>query len=367
MRKCSTIGLSDQDRQQIKLLRSRFLNKERTSYLVVPIFYTVVYSNNDNNIPLSLLKQNHSQINQDFSATNSDISKVPTSGDYGFANNVIGNARIQFKPLDYNQLSEDLHVRRFQVSTGTTFTGIVPLLNQFSPIARYLNIYIADLSNGLLGQAIYQTVDFTACCVGFETVGSVLVQGGATVFGFGRTLSHEIGHCFSLEHPWTSGCSGDPLHVDLPKTFQPNRVGSISEQKFCNHWNDVNGVNGSELKSCPDVGFELFFNYMEYVTDLNMVMFTESQATDMYNWVNVIGRTIFADRLDEIDELVQVSPLVEEPTEVPTSTTDFSDDGTNMILIILIISVSIIIVGIVFYFIWNRYSSRKKEFENVAS
>jgi hypothetical protein len=70
---------------------------------------------------------------------------------------------------------------------------------------KYLNIWVCDLGNQLLGYATFPTdlsdnpqadgvvINFTA----FGTLGTA-----KSPFDRGRTATHEIGHWLNLEHIW---------------------------------------------------------------------------------------------------------------------------------------------------------------------
>ena len=94
------------------------------------------------------------------------------------------------------------------------------------------------------------------------------IQPGAP-FNLGRTNTHEIGHFFTLDHPWgpaAPSCAADDGFADTPNTGQ--------ETYFC-------PANGSEI-SCGNT--VLTMNFMDYVNDACMYMFTPQQmaAADAY-------------------------------------------------------------------------------------
>jgi hypothetical protein len=96
------------------------------------------------------------------------------------------------------------------------------------------------------------------------TTGSVLEP-----FNGGRTATHEVGHYLNLSHIWGEeripGCR-DTDHVDdTPNQFGPNYSKPQFPSISCS-----NGPLG-----------DLFMNYMDYVDDAAMFMFTQGQAARM--------------------------------------------------------------------------------------
>ena len=90
----------------------------------------------------------------------------------------------------------------------------------------------------------------------------------AAPFDLGRTATHEIGHWLNLRHIWGddgTGCSGDDFVADTPNAGGPNFGAPTFPHVSCN-----NGPNG-----------DLFMNYMDYVDDVAMFMFTAGQVDRM--------------------------------------------------------------------------------------
>ena len=136
------------------------------------------------------------------------------------------------------------------------------------PADRYLNIWVCHL-NDLLGYAQFpggppQTdgvvIDYRA----FGTVGTATAP-----FNLGRTATHEVGHWLNLFHIWGDdggGCGGTDQVDDTPNQGGPN-TGSPSFP----HITCGNAPNG-----------DMFINFMDYVDDRTMVMFTIGQVERMH-------------------------------------------------------------------------------------
>ncbi|MCU0709267.1 MAG: zinc metalloprotease [Pirellula sp.] len=129
---------------------------------------------------------------------------------------------------------------------------------------RYLNIWVAPLSGGLLGYAQFpggpeETDGVVISYKSFGTRGTV-----APPFHRGRTTTHEIGHFLNLYHLWgdMADCAGTDQCCDTPPQKLPN-FGKPSFPKIsCD-----NGPHG-----------DMFMNYMDYSDDEVLCLFTEAQA-----------------------------------------------------------------------------------------
>jgi Pregnancy-associated plasma protein-A len=228
--------------------------KEKTVKVVV----NVVYKTAAQNVSDSQINSQIAALNRDFSAANPDKSKVPTPW-----RGLVTDTRIRFQLAKItrtqtakNSFTHDDGVKK--ASTG----GIAP----FNPTSN-LNFWVCALDGGLLGYAQFpggppNTDGVVINYLAFGTNGTAKAP-----FNVGRTATHEVGHYFNLRHIWgdTEDCSGSDMVADTPNAAGPN----FSQPKFpsisCN-----NGPNG-----------DMFMNYMDYVDDAAMFMFTTQQVARM--------------------------------------------------------------------------------------
>ena len=156
------------------------------------------------------------------------------------------------------------------------FENTIKPATQWDP-TRYLNIWVSDLSAGLLGYAQFPSnsglsglnnngggANTDGVVVASFTVGSVLNPGPGGPYNLGRTLTHEVGHWIGLRHIW-----GDS--------------GSCSNDDYCADTPDATTSNGGcpTVDSCPSdgLGADMVENYMDYSNDSCMDTFTADQKT----------------------------------------------------------------------------------------
>lgn len=182
---------------------------------------------------------------------------------------------------------------------------------------RYLNIWVADLSGGLLGYAQFPDASGLLGMPGDDGMGAPNCTQGATTDGvvilyssfgsalksstglsapyhLGRTTTHEVGHWLGLRHIWgdnTTGgaCAPDDYCDDTPECADPS-YGCPANPTSC-----VAGVR------------RMIENYMDYSDDACMNIFTLDQALRMRVVLEYCPRR---------------RSLITSPALVPPATTD---------------------------------------------
>ena len=267
----------------------------------IPIRFYVLYSNaNDNvdNLAFDKIAANFDQINLDFKNLNPDGEHVPqnpnpSTGDDANIDYAHYNARgthdIRF--VGYKgettgaELIEGESIVRLQVSSS--ITGVCDAMNAVGKICpgstgyvyneQYMSVYIATLGSGLLGQAYYT---YPHAVVLNQSVGSVENPGELSTYGRGRTLSHELGHNFTYPHPFAASSCSSPIWSDVPAKTSPNYSAELVQDSNGN-WYGSGATN--ECIGTTGKG-DQFMNYMDYVYDYNMVMFSNQQVIQGEAW-----------------------------------------------------------------------------------
>jgi Pregnancy-associated plasma protein-A len=230
----------------------------KAKIVTVKTVVNVVYNNDSQNIGTAQIDSQIAAMNKDFRAANADRSQTPTPW-----KGLVSDARVQFKLVKVTRtrtsqatFTHDDGVKRS--NTG----GIAP----FEPKA-HLNLWVCALSGGLLGYAQFPggPVATDGVVINYRAFGT---SGTAQPpFNKGRTATHEVGHYLNLRHIWgdTPDCSGSDMVADTPNCAGPNYGTPAFPVVTCN-----NGPNG-----------DMFMNYMDYVDDAVMVMFTTQQVLRM--------------------------------------------------------------------------------------
>ena len=236
--------------------------------LTIPVVVHVVYRKDNENISKAQINSQIAVLNRDFRGANTDATKVPDAW-----KGLVADSNIKFalatknpngKPTDGVTRTKTTR-RSFGTDDGakTTKGGGAPAW----PTSRYLNIWVCTLGEGLLGYAQFpggptRTDGIVILNSAFGTKGTA-----SAPFNLGRTTTHEVGHWLNLRHIWadTIDCSGTDHVVDTPNAQMPNYGKPTFPHVSCG-----NGPNG-----------DMFMNYMDYVDDAAMFMFTVGQATRM--------------------------------------------------------------------------------------
>jgi Pregnancy-associated plasma protein-A len=236
----------------------------------IKVVVNVVYKDPSQNISDAQINSQIKMLNLDFRAKNSDKKKTPAvwSG-------LVADSQIEFvlykvtrTPTSQSSFGADDGVKR--ASTG----GIAPL----NP-SRYLNLWVCALGDGLLGYAQFpggpkSTDGVVINYQAFGTTGTAQAP-----FNKGRTATHEVGHYLNLRHIWgdTEDCSGSDFVADTPNCAGPNFGKPAFPKVSCS-----NGPNG-----------DMFVNYMDYVDDAAMFMFTPQQMARMRTALDGPRRTLW--------------------------------------------------------------------------
>ena len=375
------IELSDQLLLKVNNIISSQKNYPKstsTNVYKIPIVFHVVYNNNSENIPDSVIYSQVDLLNACFRRKNTDTVDTRTE----FLS-LVGDTKIEFilpeidpngnpsngitrTPTDienfggilpYNSsqtqeiidwLNDSLFYNFFRL-TKDSLGGI----NAWDP-SEYLNVWIGDLRiyepyfNNFeelvyfaLASPPYDTTTWSMSTLELmaEFEEGVLVHyisigpNNPTNFpppysnyngiaNTGKTLVHEAGHFLGLRHIWGDGnCNYDDFIDDTP-------LASNSSQFTCNHFKNscVDTINGQNL---PD----MVENYMDYSTGDCQNSFTIGQK-------NLMRSEIENFRLDILDTVFVSPPIFENnvtlyPNPTNSNTTIAFDSTYNNIEISL--------------------------------
>ena len=239
------------------------------SIIIIPVVVHVVYNNSTENISDAQIFSQIDILNKDFRRLNSDTVNTPvmfqsvaadTEIEFCLAvNDPNGNPTTGITRTPTSQSS-------FSTNDGVKYsaTGGIDAWDT----DNYLNIWVCDISGGILGYAQFPggnpSSDGVVC--DYEYFGNI---GTATApYDLGRTATHEVGHWLNLRHIWGDSYCGDDFCNDTPEHSGSNYSCPSHPSASCNN-------NG-----------DMFMNYMDYTDDACMNIFTIDQKTRMIAAIN---------------------------------------------------------------------------------
>lgn len=231
----------------------------------IPVVVHVVWNTPTQNISEAQIESQIAVLNQDFRSQNVDVSNVPSAW-----SDLVGDARIEFSLATQDPNGNPSNGITRTPTSAASFTHDDGVKSSSTggrdawPTDQYLNIWVCNLADGLLGYAQFPggpaaTDGVVITYDAFGTTGTA-----APPFDKGRTTTHEVGHWLDLYHIWGddgTGCFGTDYVDDTPNQGGPNYGDPTFPTISCG--NEPNG--------------DMFMNFMDYVNDGSMAMFTKGQ------------------------------------------------------------------------------------------
>ncbi len=276
-RNCGTMEHLEMQLQQDLGLQMQMENIERfteewirenesgqRAVVTIPVVVHVVYNTTAQNVSDAMVQAQIDVLNADFRALNSDIGNTPS-----IFQGVIADCEVNFclAQRDPSGNATNGITRTYTTRTSFSSNNYIKYTSQGGKDAwnssQYLNIWVGNLSNGLLGYA--QFPGGAAATDGVVVLYSSLPGGTATNYNKGRTATHEVGHWLNLRHIWGDATCGSDLVNDTPVHNTSNGG--------CPAYPHYSTCSGSPV--------EMTMNYMDYTYDACMYMFTAGQKTRM--------------------------------------------------------------------------------------
>jgi len=265
---------------------------------IIPVVVHVIHSGESvgsgSNVSATRIQSQIDILNEDFQRLNADANQTPAS-----FQPVAANTGIQFGLAAIDESGNPTtgitrHLYANIPNTNFIENTIKPATN-WDPL-NYLNIWVVSIpSSTIIGYSYLPTQTM----VGSNRDGLVVT---VEKFGYinsnnrGRTATHEIGHYLGLQHMWGSndnngdpiGCSSDDGISDTPNSEQPY-YGCPTGGTSCN-------------------STDMYMNYMDYVEDYCMNLFTGGQSIVMNNILDGIRSELVEGNLtNNNDECISVS------------------------------------------------------------
>ena len=232
--------------------------------VTIPVVVNVVWNTASENISDAQIQSQIDVLNADFRALNADRTNTPA-----IFSSLIADFEINFCLATQDPSGNATTGIRRRNSTVTAFSSNDAMkYNAQGGLDawdrnRYLNLWVCDLSGGLLGYAQFPggaaASDGVVCdYLYFGTVGVATAP-----FNKGRTATHEVGHWLNLRHIWGDANCGSDLVSDTP-THNTSNGGCPAYPHY---------------STCSGAPVEMTMNYMDYTDDACMYMFTAGQKT----------------------------------------------------------------------------------------
>ena len=250
--------------QQIEKQTARWIAKNQGEFkdgelLTIPVVVHVIYNNSNENISDAQVLSQITVLNDDFRRLNSD-----QDNEWGQA----ADTEIEFcmATIDPDGNPTD-GITRTSTNQSSFGTNDQMKFNSSGgkdawPAGDYLNIWVCDISGGILGYAQFPggPASTDGVVIDYQYYGTI---GTATSpFDLGRTGTHEVGHWLNLRHIWgDGGCSVDDFVGDTPTSDAPNYGCALGHT------------------SCGST--DMVQNYMDYSDDACMNLFTAGQRDRM--------------------------------------------------------------------------------------
>jgi hypothetical protein len=250
-------------RNQAELAAMTNARRASTFPTSIPVAVHILYQAAEDNISDEQVRSQIEVLNEDFSGGNGDIGNVPSP-----FTNAVGNPGLEFHLADDGITRQQVRAAEFNVDDtmkAAATGGADPW-----DTTRHLNIWVCRLSGGVLGYA--QFPGGAPETDGVVILTSAFGRGGSAQkpFDLGRTTTHEVGHYLNLSHIWGEArvptCDDTDWVDDTPTQLGPNFGSPVFP-----------------TSSCPKTpNGDMFMNYMDYVDDDSMFMFTEQQVQRMH-------------------------------------------------------------------------------------
>jgi hypothetical protein len=247
----------------------------RTGPYRVTVVVHLVQSPGARKVTDAQVKNQITVLNRDYRAKNPDRSKAPAPWK-GF----VADAMVEFQLATKDPQGKPTTGITRKATQAARFVADADSVKSAAtggadpwPTSRYLNLWVCDSLVDSRGRSLLGYAQFPGGPAATDGVviwaGSFGTKGTVTApFNLGRTATHEIGHFFNLRHIWgdAPNCAGNDFVDDTPPQEDANYNKPVFPHVSCN-----NGPNG-----------DMFMNYMDYVDDDTMFMFTPGQVARMH-------------------------------------------------------------------------------------
>jgi hypothetical protein len=250
----------------------------------IPVIVHIIHNGeavgSGTNLSVAQIQSQIDVLNEDFRKLNADITSVPSVWTSTAADCEINFCMAVVDPQGNTLATPGINrINRNTMGWTAPPYSMSYVDNTIKPATiwnpnNYLNIWVMNLSGGLLGYATFPagstltglsapyggpTDDGVVCLYNaFGRTGNV-----AAPYNKGRTATHEIGHWLGLRHIWGDSNCGNDYCSDTPLHNTAN----------------YGCPTYPHASTCTGAPTEMTMNYMDYTDDACMYMFTNNQKT----------------------------------------------------------------------------------------
>ncbi len=270
-----------QNENQLQQIIASNSDGERNIIITIPVVFHIIHSGQPVGTGLNLsVAQIQSQVdvlNECFRMRNTDTALIPS-----WFQDRKADVQIEFCLATYDPngtLAATPGITRHNYSNTSNFDTNIKPATQWDP-SKYLNFWTTTLTNGILG---YGTIpglfpmNQDGVVLDYRRVGKAPDNPNAGVNDRGRTAVHEVGHWLGLYHTFQDSCAGmTPQTCNLQGDF------------ICDTPPEKEATYGSPnllQNTCSETPVDekdMWMNYMDYVDDNQMHMFTKDQHARMH-------------------------------------------------------------------------------------
>jgi hypothetical protein len=311
-------------------------NRGPEANYTIPVVVHVVYWNASENISAAQVNSQIDILNADFAGTGLNSGNVPSAFTALKSNTNITFCKATKDP-NGNTMSEPGIDRVNAQTAGFNNPGSGWSRNYVTSTikpsttwdaSKYMNVWVLPLGGGLLGYATFPggPANIDGVVIGHIYYGNTGVA--QSPYDKGRTATHEVGHWLGLYHISGDQQCGDDLCDDTPEQVGGNAGGENGLNYGCPSYPFQ--VNGCGAGTSPNG--EMFMNFMDYVNDVCMYMFTPDQRTRMQTAIATDAKrsSVAASNVCSTTPQPPIANFTANSTSVcPTNSIQFTDQSTN--------------------------------------
>jgi hypothetical protein len=243
-----------------KAIETRSFARLVNGKIEIPVVVNVLYNTSAENISDAQIQSQIDVLNEDYNATNADVTKTPS-----IFQGVVADVDINFVLVAVNRkYSGKKSWMTNDDMKRTSKGGIDPT----SP-ETHLNMWVVNKMSSQ-GRTILGYAQFPGgnpatdgVVIGHNFFGRVGRL--SAPFNLGRTATHEVGHWMNLRHIWGDATCGNDFVADTPLHNTAN----------------YGCPAAGHTSTCSGNPVEMTMNYMDYTDDACMYMFSQGQKDRM--------------------------------------------------------------------------------------